>query len=94
LALLPSVRAFGAVAFLFAPLALSPSVRALALSPFCSRFGAVALTFHRRHFRKSAAMAFFTSKFRRHKRTQDFEGEFEAGDARTETEHVAVVVFA
>jgi hypothetical protein len=50
--------------------------------------------FHRRHFRESAAMAFFTAKFRSDKRTQDFERELDADDARAETEYVAVVVLA
>jgi len=39
-------------------------------------------------------MPLFTRKSRRHKRTHDIERQFNAGHARAETEHVAIVMFA
>ena len=46
------------------------------------------------NFGDPAAMTFFACEPGGDKRPYDIESEFDADDARAETEHVAVVVFA
>jgi hypothetical protein len=46
------------------------------------------------NFGETAAMSFFTREPRRYKSAHDLQCEFNAGHARAETQHVAIVVFA